>query len=117
MDFKKFGNFNWIEMNSKVQNLNLTQTKRTHFCPFQFIFVCWDTNAGRIKIANTYSSTFNIKIEARQGCIFSPHLFNIYSEYIMRSVMNDWNRDVVVSGRKITNLRYADDTIIFFRMN
>jgi len=24
MDFKKFGNFNWIEMDSKVQNLDLT---------------------------------------------------------------------------------------------
>jgi len=23
MDFKKFGNFNWIEMDSKVQNLDL----------------------------------------------------------------------------------------------
>jgi len=34
MDFKKFGNFNWIEMDSKVQNLNLTRTKRIHFCSF-----------------------------------------------------------------------------------
>jgi len=41
MDLNKFGNFNWIEMNSKDQNLDLTQIKRIHFCPFQFIFVCW----------------------------------------------------------------------------
>jgi len=41
MDFKKFGNFNWIKMDSKVQNLDLTRTKRIHFCPFQSIFVCW----------------------------------------------------------------------------
>jgi len=27
MDFKKFGNFNWIEMDSKDQNLDLTRTK------------------------------------------------------------------------------------------
>jgi len=27
MNFKKFENFNWIEMNSKDQNLDLTQTK------------------------------------------------------------------------------------------
>jgi len=40
MNFKKFGNFNWIEINSKDRNLNLTRTKRIHFCPFQFI--CWD---------------------------------------------------------------------------
>jgi len=41
MDLNKFGNFNWIEINSKDQNLNLTRTKRIHFCPFQFIFICW----------------------------------------------------------------------------
>jgi len=40
MDFKKCGNFNWIEMNSKYQNLDLTQ-KRIYFCPFQFIFIYW----------------------------------------------------------------------------
>jgi len=41
MDFKKFGNFNWIEMDSKDQNLDSTWTKRIYFCPFQSIFVCW----------------------------------------------------------------------------
>jgi len=34
MDFKQFGNFNWIEVDSKVQNLDLTRMKRIHFCPF-----------------------------------------------------------------------------------
>jgi len=42
MDFKKSGNFNWIEMDSKDQNLDWTRTKRIHFCPFQSIFVCWE---------------------------------------------------------------------------
>jgi len=40
MALKKFGNFNWIEMYSKDQNLDLTRTKRIYFCPFQSIFVC-----------------------------------------------------------------------------
>jgi len=58
MDFKKLGNFNWIEMDSKVQNLDLTGTKRIHFCPFQFIFVRWDVHEVSIKnkflICNKY---------------------------------------------------------------
>jgi len=45
MDFKKFGNFNWIEMDSKDRNLDLngiwTRTKRIYFYPFQSIFVYW----------------------------------------------------------------------------
>jgi len=36
MDLKKFGNFNWIEMDSKDQNPDLTRTKRIHFNPFSF---------------------------------------------------------------------------------
>jgi len=40
MDLKKFGNFNWTKIDSKHQNLDLTQIKRIHFCLFQFIFVC-----------------------------------------------------------------------------
>jgi len=36
MDLKKFGNFNWIEMDSKDQNLDLTRTKQIHFNPFSF---------------------------------------------------------------------------------
>jgi len=42
VDFKKFGNFNWIEMDSKDQNPDLTRTKRIHFCLFPFSF------AGRL---------------------------------------------------------------------
>jgi len=41
MNFKKFGNFNWIEMDSKDQNLDLTRTKRIYLYPFQSVFVCW----------------------------------------------------------------------------
>jgi len=47
MDLKKFENFNWIEMDSKNQNLDFTRTKRIHFCPFQSIFVCCDENFTR----------------------------------------------------------------------
>jgi len=39
MDFKKFVNFNWIEMNSKDQNLDLVQQNESisvHFNSFSF---------------------------------------------------------------------------------
>jgi len=42
MDLRRFGNFNWIEIDSKDQNLDLTRTKRIYFCPFQSIFVYWE---------------------------------------------------------------------------
>jgi len=40
-------------MDSKDQNLDLTQTKRIHLCPFQFIFVCWEKiYVLKVKIIN-----------------------------------------------------------------
>ena len=48
----------------------------------------------------------------RQGCILSPILFNIYAERIIRDIFDDWHGGISFGGRKVTNLRYADDTTI-----
>ena len=46
-----------------------------------------------------------------QGCILSPCLFNLHTEYIMRNAGPDEAQDgIKIAGRNISNLRYADDT-------
>ena len=46
-----------------------------------------------------------------QGCILSPFLLKIYSEYIMRNVeLDETQARIKIAGRNINNLRYADDT-------
>ena len=46
----------------------------------------------------------------RQGCILSPCLFNLYSEYIMRNTgLEEAQAGIKITGRNINNLRYADD--------
>ena len=53
---------------------------------------------------------FQIGKGARQGCISSPWLFNIYAEYIMRnSGLDEAQAGIKIAGRNINNLRYADD--------
>ena len=48
-----------------------------------------------------------------QSCILSPCLFNLYVEYLMRSTWLDESQAVIkISGRNISNLRYADDTTL-----
>ena len=54
---------------------------------------------------------FNIEKGVRQGCILSPHLFSIYIENIMREANLD-DDGVKISGDRISNLRYADDTAL-----
>ena len=48
-----------------------------------------------------------------QGCILSPCLFNLYSEYIIQNVgLDKTQAGIKISGRNIKNLRYADDTTL-----
>ncbi|CAG9125439.1 unnamed protein product [Plutella xylostella] len=56
----------------------------------------------------------NLKNErgVRQGCILSPKLFNIYGEHIVRAALEGWEGGLSIGGRKINNLRYADDTTL-----
>ena len=46
-----------------------------------------------------------------QGCILSPCLFKLYTEYIMRNAgLDEIQAGIKIAGRNINNLRYADDT-------
>ena len=48
-----------------------------------------------------------------QRCIFSPCLFNLYAEYIMRNTgLEEAQAEIKVPGKIINNLRYADDTTL-----
>ena len=56
---------------------------------------------------------FQIGKGVRQGCIFSPYLFNLYAEYIMQNVrLDEAQVGINIAGRNIKNLRYADDTTL-----
>ena len=55
--------------------------------------------------------TFQIGKGVRQGCILSPCLLNLYSEYIMRNAgLDEAQAGIKIAGRTIDNLRYADQT-------
>ena len=46
----------------------------------------------------------------RQGCVLSPYLFNLYTEFIFRK--SDEMQGINIGGKNINNLRYADDTVL-----
>ena len=48
----------------------------------------------------------------RQGCLFSPTLFNIFLERIMCKSLDDHEGSVSIGGRLITNFRFADDIVV-----
>ena len=56
---------------------------------------------------------FQIRKGACQGCILSPCLFNLYTEYIMRnSRIDEAQTGIKIAWRNINNLRYADNTTL-----
>ena len=56
---------------------------------------------------------FQIEKGVCQGCILSPCLFNLYSEYIMWNArLDEAQAGIKIAGRNINNLRYADDTTL-----
>ena len=64
-------------------------------------------------VRTRYETTdwFQIGKGVRQGCIFSPCLFNFCAEYIMRnSRLDEAQAGIKIAGRNINNLRYANDT-------
>ena len=65
-------------------------------------------------VRTEFGETDNINIgkRVRQGCILSPLLFNIYAENIMREALEEWESGISIGGRMLTNMRYADDTIL-----
>ena len=66
-----------------------------------------------VRIGHGTTDWFQIGKAVRQGCILSPCLFNLYTEYIMKnSGLDEAQAGIRISGRNINNLRYADDTTL-----
>ena len=56
---------------------------------------------------------FQIGKGARQGCLSSPCVFNVYAENIMRNAgLEDTHAGTKIAGRTINHLRCADDTTL-----
>ena len=66
-----------------------------------------------VRTAHGATDWFQIGKGVRQGCILSPCLFNLYSEYIMRNAgLEETQAGIKIAGRNTNHLRYADDTTL-----
>ena len=66
-----------------------------------------------VKTEHGTTDWFQIEKGVHQGCILSPCLFNLYTEYIMRNaVLEETQAGIKIARRNINNLRYADDTTL-----
>ena len=64
-----------------------------------------------IRTGHGTTDWFQIGKGVHQGCIWSPCLFNLYGEYIVRNAgLEEAQAGIKIARRNINNLRYADDT-------
>ena len=66
-----------------------------------------------VRTGNGTMDWFQIRKGVHQGCILSPCLFNLYTEYIMRNAwLDEAQAGIKIAERNISNFRNADDTTL-----
>ena len=66
-----------------------------------------------IRIGRGTIDWFQVGKGVHQECILSPHLFNLYAEYIMQNAgLDEAEAGIKIARININNLRYADDTTL-----
>ena len=99
-----------------VDNNKLWKIRKEMGIPDHLICLLRNLYAGQEATVRTGHGTtdwFKIGKGVCQGCILSPCLFNIYSEYIMRNTgLEEAQAGIKIARRNINSLRYADDTTL-----
>ena len=66
-----------------------------------------------VRTGHGTADLFQIWKREHEGCILSPCLFNLYTEYIMGNAgLDEAQAGIKISRRNINNLRCADDIIL-----
>ena len=73
----------------------------------------YSSQEATVRTGHGTTDWFQIGIGVHQGCILSPCLFNLYSEYIMWNArLDEAQAGIKISRRNINNIRYVVDTTL-----
>ena len=64
-----------------------------------------------VRLDSGTSREIKVEREVRQGCVISPLLFILYSEFMIREAMEEME-GISLDGANITNLRYTDNAVL-----
>ena len=81
-------------------------------CAIQSIY---ENQTGFVRGSTSSSSVFSISAGVRQGCILSPRLFAAVLEFVISDwkQRNNFGLDIGDADRKLLELRFADDVLLF----
>uniref|UniRef100_A0A8D8SN59 Craniofacial development protein 2 n=1 Tax=Cacopsylla melanoneura TaxID=428564 RepID=A0A8D8SN59_9HEMI len=111
IDFEKA--FDKVRHNKLIEVLRKTGI---HDKDLRIIKNLYFNQKANVRVGMSVSEEVEIKRGVRQGCILSPLLFNLYSEFIFKEALEGINCGIELktedSTITINNLRYADDTVL-----
>ena len=75
--------------------------------------ILYAVQEATVRTGHGTTDWFQIGKGVRQGCILSPCLFNLYTEYIMRNAgLDEAQAGIKIARRNINNFRYVEDTTL-----
>ena len=100
----------------KVQHEKLIEIMNKHLLGKEHVQLIrnlyWKQTAA-VRVSNDVTEPIKINRGVRQGCVLSPSLFNLYSEWIFRECEEEISKiGIQVGGARLNNIRYADDTVL-----
>ena len=98
-----------FDSNSHIQMFNIYMGFPRHIVAL--IQALYEKQSAIVRWNGAHTKPFFIEKGVRQGRILSPLLFCAYTEQVMREA-EITESGVVIGGRSISNLRYADDTAL-----
>ena len=73
----------------------------------------YESQEATVRTGHGTTDWLQIGKGVRQGCILSPCLFNLHTEYTMRNAgLEEAQAGIKIAGRNISNLTYTDDTTL-----
>ena len=68
------------------------------------VVALYNDQSAVIRWNGRYSSAFKIERGVRQGCIISPHLFNVYTESVIKEAEIE-EMGIKIDGKFVSNLK------------
>ena len=62
-----------------------------------------------VRVSGDCTEATEIGRGVRQGCLMLSVLFNLYAERMMKEALEDIEEGVMIGGKLITDVRFADD--------
>lgn len=104
VDFEKaFDRVSWIKMFEILKDLRVDWKDR------RLLRDLYVRQEAVVQVAGGESRPGVIGRGVRQGCPISPLLFSIYAEVMMVEALEDIEEGVIVGGKRVSDVRFADD--------